>query len=75
MATTKGEIVMSSETLEVISTNKGREHERKSQHNRNKVHHEHVRKLENTIDMLLKQKAYLQKQLRKKKLNEEKNDK
>ena len=66
---------MSNESLEIVSMNKGRAHERKSQHNRNKVHHEHVRKLEDTIDMLLKQKAYLQKQLRKKKLNEEKNDK
>jgi len=75
MATTTGKINMSDELLDVVSTNKARAYERKSQHNRNKVHHEHVRKLEDTIDMLLKQKTYLQNQLRKKKLNEEKNDK
>jgi len=49
--------------------------ERKAAIERTKISHEHVKKLEETIDMLMKQKAYLQRQLRKKKLNEEKNDK
>ena len=49
--------------------------ERKASIERTKISIEHVKKLEETIDMLMKQKAYLQRQLRKKKLNEEKNDK
>lgn len=48
--------------------------ERKAWEKRNKISHEHVKKLEETIDMLMKQKAYLQRQLRKKN-NEKENDK
>ena len=48
--------------------------ERKASIERTKISIEHVKKLEETIDMLMKQKAYLQRQLRKKN-NEKENDK
>ena len=57
---------MREEHLEVVSSNKAKTYEKKVQLKKDELHEEEVNKLKETIDMLQKQKAYLQTQLRKK---------
>ena len=57
---------MREEHLEVVSSNKAKTYEKKVQLKKDELHKEEVSKLKETIDMLQKQKAYLQTQLRKK---------
>ncbi len=57
---------MRDEHLEVVSSNKAKTHENKVQLKKDEIHREEVSKLKETIDMLQKQKTYLQTQLRKK---------
>ena len=56
---------MREEHLEVVSANKAKAYEKKDE-----LHRKEVTKLKETIDMLEKQKSYLQSQLRKKQKND-----
>lgn len=57
---------MREEHLEVVSANKAKAYEKKIQLEKDELHRKEVIKLKETIDMLQKQKTYLQTQLRKK---------
>jgi len=61
---------MREEHFEVMSANKAKAYEKKVQLEKDELHRKEVIKLKETVDMLEKQKSYLQSQLRKKQKND-----
>ncbi len=61
---------MREEHFEVMSANKAKAYDKKVQLKKDELHKEQIIKLKETIDMLEKQKSYLQSQLRKKQKND-----
>tara|TARA_B100001093_G_scaffold164081_1_gene156460 strand:- start:235 stop:432 length:198 start_codon:yes stop_codon:yes gene_type:complete len=61
---------MREEHFEVMSANKAKAYDKKVQLEKDELHRKEVIKLKETVDMLEKQKSYLQSQLRKKQKND-----
>ena len=61
---------MREEHFEVMSANKAKAYAKKVQLEKDELHRKEVIKLKETVDMLEKQKSYLQSQLRKKQKND-----